>query len=52
MNYCKPKAWAESQLGESFDIHLFYDELLGSGSLDLTALDKQIDWVIGREIMR
>jgi len=40
------RAKAEAELGEDFDIRGFHDTVLGSGSLPLTILEKQVDnWI-------
>jgi uncharacterized protein (DUF885 family) len=41
---------AESELGPKFDIKGFHDLLIGSGSLPLSILERQVDgWIAGRK---
>jgi len=42
------RAYAETELGESFDIRAFHDVVLGNGALPLDVLEIQIqEWVVG-----
>ncbi len=42
------RAWAESELGDAFDIRSFHDTVLGSGALPLDVLELQVqEWVAG-----
>ena len=40
------RARAQGKLGERFDLRAFHDEVLGTGSIPLDALEKHIDqWI-------
>jgi len=42
------RAYAETELGDSFDIRAFHDVVLGNGSLPLDVLETQVhEWVAG-----
>ncbi len=39
------RAWAETELGEQFDVRAFHDKVLGNGALPLNVLEKNIhEW--------
>ncbi len=40
---------AKKSLGKTFDIRKYHDAVLGSGSLPLDILEKQVDWFITKE---
>lgn len=46
----KLRAYAEAELGDSFDIRKFHDEVLGAGALPLDVLSVRIhEWVAGQK---
>jgi uncharacterized protein (DUF885 family) len=47
------RRWAQSELGERFDLREFHDTVLGNGALPLAVLEQQVrDWVAAEQAAR